>query len=133
MMTPNRPRRDPYVLLLAALTWGERQVLYASLNSGWSKQLYAVRDDEALRKETSQLLDDILHAEDNAAVYREHASATCRTCGASGATVELEKITARPVGGAAARTEWLCADHAACTTRRFPAIAEVLGATGSAA
>lgn len=128
MMTPNRPGRDPYVLLLAALTWEERQVLYAYLNSGWAKQLYAVTADESLKRETREILDDINRARENAAAYREHTSATCRTCGANGAAVELEKITARAVGASATRAEWLCADQVACTARKFHQLADTLAA-----
>ena len=133
MMTPTRPGRDPYPLLLDALTYDERHVLHASLNSAWAKQSVLYRSTSAIYRETYELLGDINRAPENAAAYREHTTATCRTCGASGAVVELEKITARPVGGGSARSEWLCADSAACTARRFPAFAEVLDATMSAA
>jgi hypothetical protein len=128
MMTPNRPGRDPYVLLLAALTWDERQVLYAHLNSGWAKQLYAVNADKALKQETHDILTDINNAAEAAAAYRDRASATCRTCGANGAAVELERITVRAVGATATRTEWLCADQSACTARKFHQLADTLAA-----
>jgi hypothetical protein len=133
MMTPGRPGRDPYPLLLDALTYDERHVLYSSLNSGWAKQSVLYRSTDPIYRETYELLGDVNRAPENAAAYREHTSATCRTCGATGADVELEKITARSVGGGTTRTEWLCADTAACTARRFPALAGVLDATGSAA
>lgn len=132
MMTSNRPARDPYPLLLAALTWHERQVLYASLNSGWHKQAAVYHRDSpetsVIWRETGQILSDINHADENAAAYREHATATCRNCGISGAAAELEKITAHAIGDNSTRTEWLCADHAACTARRFPQLADTLAA-----
>lgn len=127
MMNPNCPGRDPYPLLLATLTYDERRVLHACLNSAWAKQAVLYRYGSAIYQETCELLGDVNHAPENAAAYREHTSATCRTCGASGADAELEEITARPVGGGTTRTEWLCADTAACTARRFPQLADVLG------
>ena len=41
----------------------------------------------------------------------------CRTCGS---TEELEPVTAHAVADGAERTEWFCADAAACNDRRFP-------------
>jgi hypothetical protein len=124
MMTPARPGRDPYPMLLAALPYHERHALYASLNSGWAKQAAVYGHGSPIYTDTYELLGDINEAPARAAAYLEAATATCCTCGASGGTVELEKITARPVGGGRTRTEWLCADRLACNARRFPGLAD---------
>jgi hypothetical protein len=49
----------------------------------------------------------------------------CRTCGA---VEELEPVTSRALADGAERTEWFCADAAACNQRRFPELAEILDA-----
>lgn len=128
MMTPTRPGRDPYVLLLAALTYHERNALHASLNSAWAKQAAVYSSKSPIYQDTYELLGDVNEAPARAAAYLESATVTCRTCGANGADVELEKITARPVGGGSTRTEWLCADRLACTARKFPQLADTLAA-----
>jgi hypothetical protein len=48
----------------------------------------------------------------------------CETCGA---VTGLEKVTSHPVGGGATRTQWFCADAAACHERAFPGLTELLG------
>lgn len=128
MMTPDRPGRDPYVLLLAALTYHERHALYASLNSGWAKQAAVYSSKEPIYQDTYELLGDVNEAPARAAAYLESATAACRACGASGAVVGLEKITALTVGEGSKRTEWLCADRLACTARQFPQLAGTLAA-----
>lgn len=55
-----------------------------------------------------------------------HDTAECQTCGASG---DLKPVTSRSLADGAERTEWFCADTAACHERRFPGLAELL-ATG---
>lgn len=54
-----------------------------------------------------------------------HDAAGCRTCGAPG---DLEPVTSRSLADGAERTEWFCADAAACHDRRFPGLAELLAA-----
>ncbi len=134
MMTPTSPGRDPYPLLIAALTYHERHTLYASLNSGWAKQSAVYGHGSPIYTDTYELLGDINEAPARAAAYLEVATATCRTCGASGAVTDLEKITALTVGEGSTRTEWLCADRLACTARKFPQLADTLAAltTGQA-
>lgn len=46
----------------------------------------------------------------------------CRTCGA---TEELEPVTSHALADGAERTEWFCADAAACNDRRFPELAQI--------
>lgn len=124
MMTPTGHGGDPYPVLLAALTYHERHVLYAALSSGWAKQAVIYRHGSPIYQDTYELLGDINEAPARAAAYLEAATATCCTCGASGGAVELEKITALPVGGGRTRTEWLCADRLACNARLFPGLAD---------
>lgn len=50
----------------------------------------------------------------------------CQTCGATG---ELVPVTARSLADGAERTEWFCADTAACNDRRFPELADLLDRT----
>jgi hypothetical protein len=51
------------------------------------------------------------------------SSLECGTCGAGG---ELEPVTSHSLADGAERTEWFCADAAACNDRRFPGLADLL-------
>ena len=57
----------------------------------------------------------------------ELASATCEMCGASGAYEPLDKSTWTALADGGVTIRWLCTDRKACTSRRFPELAQMLG------
>ena len=61
------------------------------------------------------------------AAKAEHAAATCEMCGASGAGERLDRSVWTALADGTKRVRWLCADRPACTGRRFPDLAAVLG------
>ena len=57
----------------------------------------------------------------------ERAGAVCETCGASGAGEALDRSVWTALADGAKTVRWLCADRRACTGRRFPELATMLG------
>ena len=60
----------------------------------------------------------------------EHAAAVCGMCSASGATEALDRSVWTALSDGTRTVRWLCADRPACTGRRFPELAAVLGEAG---
>jgi hypothetical protein len=54
-----------------------------------------------------------------------HDAHECQACGAAG---ELRSVTSHSLADGAERTEWFCADTAACNDRLFPELARILRA-----
>jgi len=67
-------------------------------------------------------------AEDAAA---EHAAAECEMCGAPGAGERLDRSVWTALADGTRTVRWLCVDRPACTGRRFPGVAAMLGGDGA--
>jgi hypothetical protein len=132
MMTPDRPEFGaPDPALFAPLTTDENHVLRYHLTSGWYKQSAVYPPLSDIWRETSEILDDMHAAWDIAFDAYRRARATCRSCGASGSAVDLEKYTVRSVADGAERDEWQCADREAYVARFAPDLDRVLAAGGA--
>ena len=57
----------------------------------------------------------------------ELASATCEMCGASGADEPLDRSVWTALADGSVTVRWLCTERKACSVRRFPDLARVLG------
>ena len=131
MMTPDRPASLPAdAAMFAPMTADEIGVLCAHLTSGWYKQ-HHLGNDRAGWWETADVLKDLGTAWDAAFDADQCARATCRSCGASGAVVDLEKYSVRPLADGATYDEWQCADRQACAARLAPDLDRVLAAGGA--